>query len=143
MTKGRSEALGELPGAASTILEEGRRGVLTSIDGRGRPHAVPVCYALKDGEIVTPIDAKPKSGKVLERRRNLDRNPAATFLVDRWDEDWSRLGWVMVRGIARMEPAGYAEDLLVARYPQYADVLVGEEAIVITPDDISWWLWKA
>jgi PPOX class probable F420-dependent enzyme len=137
----RCKTLSELPAGAREILEEERRGVLTTIDPRGRPHAVPVCYVIRGDEILTPIDAKPKSGRPLGRRRNLERDPAATFLVDRWSEDWSRLGWVMARGTARIEPAGRADEALAERYPQYADVLIGSEAIAITPDDILWWLW--
>jgi PPOX class probable F420-dependent enzyme len=115
--------------------------VLSTTDPRGRPHAVPVCYALRSGEIVTPIDAKPKSSRSLGRRRNLEDNPAAALLVDRWDEDWTKLGWVMVRGVARLEPLGATAGLLVARYPQYEETLAGDDAIVITPAHISWWTW--
>lgn len=134
--------MAELPGDLRSILERERRGVLTTIDGRGRPHAVPVCYAIVGDEIVTPIDAKPKSGTTLGRLKNIERDPNVTFLVDRWDEDWTRLGWVMVRGRARLEPAGRADEALLARYPQYEDVLVGSEIISIRPDDIIWWLWE-
>lgn len=103
---------------------------------------MPVCYAVRGGEIVTPIDAKPKSGRSLGRRKNLERDPTATFLVDRWSEDWSELGWVMVRGEARVEPSGSTEDL-VARYPQYKEVFVGSDLIVLHPNDIAWWLWDS
>lgn len=139
---GRSKSLSELPAEAREILEHERRGVLTTIDARGRPHAVPVCYAIVGAEILTPIDAKPKLGATLGRRKNIERDPAATFLVDRWVEDWTGLGWVMVRGTARLEPAGRADEVLVARYPQYEDVLIGSEVIAIQPDDIIWWLWR-
>ena len=141
MASGRCNAIDELPTRALSILDEARRGFLSTIDDRGRPHSVPVCYVVRAGEIISPIDAKPKSGASLGRRRNLERDPRATFLVDRWDEEWTRLGWVMVRGIARLEPAGRADDELVSRYPQYADLFVGSEAIALAPEDISWWLW--
>jgi PPOX class probable F420-dependent enzyme len=134
--------LSELPVEAREILDGERRGILTTIDEHGRPHAVPVCYVVNGDEILTPIDAKPKSGRTLGRRRNLERDPTATFLVDRWDEDWSNLGWVMARGTARLEPAGRADEALAARYPQYREVLVGSEVISIQPNDIVWWLWR-
>lgn len=142
MAGGRCERLSDLPSAAISILDGARRGTLATIDARGRPHAVPVCYAVRDGEIVTPIDAKPKSGRSLGRRKNLERDPAATFLVDRWNEDWTKLGWVMVRGEARVEPSGSTEDL-EARYPQYEEVFVGSDLIVLHPNDIAWWLWDS
>jgi PPOX class probable F420-dependent enzyme len=134
--------LEELPAEPRRILHEARRAVLSTIDSYGRPHAVPVCYALGSEEIVAPIDAKPKSGEPLGRRRNLEANPSAALLVDRWDEDWKRLGWVMVRGVARFEPLGDAAALLVDRYPQYEEVPPGDDAIVITPERISWWTWS-
>ncbi len=123
------------------ILNGARRAVLVTIDSGNRPHAVPVCYEVRDGEIITPIDDKPKAGKTLERRRNIEVNSTATFLIDRWSEDWSELGWVMARGNARIEPVAPAVEELGARYPQYAEVDPGEDAIVITPNDVAWWLW--
>jgi PPOX class probable F420-dependent enzyme len=141
MTGGRCPTLSELPEEALAILNEARRGVLVTIDSGDRPHAVPVCYVVRDGEIVTPIDAKPKNRKRLGRRMNIEVNATATFLVDRWSEDWSHLGWVMARGSARVEPVAPAVAELRTRYPQYGEVSPGTEAIVITPDDIAWWLW--
>jgi PPOX class probable F420-dependent enzyme len=142
MAGGRCARLSELPGAALTIVREARRGVLTTIDGKGRPHAVPVCYVIRDEEIVTPIDAKPKSGKPLGRRKNLERDPTATFLVDRWSEDWSRLGWTMIRGKARFEESGEKDDL-VERYPQYEEILIEDDLIIVQPEEIAWWLWES
>ena len=141
MTGGRCRTLSELPEDALEILSEARRGVLVTIDSSNRPHAVPVCFVIRDGEIVTPIDAKPKNRQPLGRRKNIEANPTATFLVDRWSEEWSHLGWVMARGTARVEPVAPAVEELGARYPQYREVDPGTEAIVITPDDIAWWLW--
>jgi PPOX class probable F420-dependent enzyme len=141
MTGGRCPTLSDLPEEALEILNEARRGVLVTIDSRDRPHAVPVCYVIRDGEIVTPIDAKPKSRQRLGRRRNIEANATATFLVDRWSEEWSHLGWVMARGTARVEPVAPAVEELGARYPQYQEVDPGTDAIVITPDDIAWWTW--
>ena len=43
-------------------------------------------------------------------------------MVDRYDEDWTRLGWVMVQGEAALLEGGKehtkAQRLLKARYPQ-------------------------
>jgi PPOX class probable F420-dependent enzyme len=142
MTGGRCPTLSELPEAALEILNEARRGVLVTIDSGTRPHAVPVCYVVREGEIVTPIDAKPKDRKRLGRLRNIEMNATATFLVDRWREDWSHLGWVMARGTARVAPLAPSVDDLAARYSQYREVDPGTEAIVITPNDIAWWLWR-
>lgn len=142
MAGGSCRTFSELPADARRILDEARRAVLTTVSPGGSPHAVPVCFALVHDEIVTPIDAKPKSGKTLGRRRNIEHDPRVALLADRWDEEWRRLGWVMVRGTARFAASGSADEALVARYPQYRDLMLGSEAIVVTPERLSWWLWE-
>lgn len=87
------------------FLELQRIGYLATADAQGRPHVVPVCYAVSRNWIYITIDDKPKrtdSGS-LKRLRNIAENPAVAFVADRYDdEDWSRLGWVVVRGIAEI-----------------------------------------
>ena len=79
-----------------------RVGRLATADAQGNPHVVPVCFALAGG-------------------RNPFGHPAPA-VVDRYDEDWTRLGWVMLRGRAEILTAGKehgeAQTLLRARYPQ-------------------------
>lgn len=87
------------------------------------PHVVPVCFALHDTSAYITIDAKPKrTDRPLKRLRNIAANPAASLVVDRYDEDWARLGWVMLHGMAEIVAAGAEHDaaqaLLRARYPQ-------------------------
>ncbi len=101
-----------------------RVGRLATADARGNPHVVPVCFALAGGTLYITIDGKPKqeSARPLKRLRNIAENPATAFVVDRYDEDWTRLGWVMLRGRAEILAAGKehgaAQALLRARYPQ-------------------------
>ena len=100
-------------------------GHLATADAAGRPHVVPVCYAFDEGALYFVADEKPKrtAARTLKRLRNLRENPHAALVVDEWDEDWTRLAWVMVRGPARVEtdPAARTEALarLRVRYPQY------------------------
>jgi PPOX class probable F420-dependent enzyme len=108
----------------SRFLEESRVGHLATADRNGVPHLIPVCYALDDRTLYITVDEKPKRRDIpLKRVRNILENPEAAFIVDRWDEDWSRLGWVMLRGPAEILAAGPEHDraqaLLRARYPQY------------------------
>ena len=143
MPGGVCASLGELPRHATSILEEARRGVLSTVDSKGAPHSVPVVFVIEDGEIASPIDDKPKDGRDLHRVLNLARDPRATLLVDRWNEDWKRIGWVMIRGQAHVMPIGSASDALRRRYPQYTDEITpGERAIVLQPSRISWWTWE-
>jgi PPOX class probable F420-dependent enzyme len=100
-----------------------RVGHLATADGHGAPHVVPVCYAVEGASLYITVDEKPKRRDIpLKRLRNLGENPTAAFVVDRYDEDWTRLGWVMLRGRADILWGGaehtQAQQLLRARYPQ-------------------------
>ena len=110
---------------ARQFLEAHRVGHLATAGADGAPHVVPVCYALDDEALYFVADEKPKRrpARELLRLRNLRENPRAALVVDDWDEDWTRLAWVLVRGSARVlsDPAAHATavGLLRARYPQY------------------------
>jgi PPOX class probable F420-dependent enzyme len=111
--------------AARRLLERGRVGHLATADATGRPHVVPVCYAFDESALYFVADEKPKrtAARSLKRLRNLRENPHAALVVDEWDEDWTRLAWVMVRGPAAVESdATRRADALARlrrRYPQY------------------------
>jgi len=102
----------------------GRRvGHLATADRAGAPHVVPVCFAIDADALYITIDEKPKRPDVpLKRLRNIAENPAVAVVVDRYDDDWTRLGWVMLRGRAEILVEGAeharAQDVLRARYPQ-------------------------
>jgi PPOX class probable F420-dependent enzyme len=106
------------------FLDASRVGHLATADKDGVPHLVPVCYAIAEETLYITVDEKPKRRDIpLKRLRNIIENPQAAFIVDRWDEDWSHLGWVMLRGAAEILDDGpehdHAQTLLTARYPQY------------------------
>src|SRR6266699_2647288 len=105
------------------FLEASRVGHLATADARGTPHLIPVCYAVDADTLYITVDEKPKRRDVpLKRVRNILDNPQAAFVVDRYDEDWSRLGWVMLRGAAEILASGAEHDRaqarIVARYKQ-------------------------
>ncbi len=98
---------------------------LATADAAGAPHVVPVCFALDGATLYIGIDGKPKQRDAagLKRLRNIAANPTIAVVVDRYAEDWSQLGWVMLRGRADILAAGEAEHagaqaLLLARYAQ-------------------------
>jgi PPOX class probable F420-dependent enzyme len=106
------------------FIDHGRVGHLATADRSGAPHLIPVCYAARDDTVYITVDEKPKRHDIpLKRVRNILENPQAAFIVDRYDEDWNRLGWVMLRGPAEILDEGpehdRAQTLLIARYPQY------------------------
>jgi PPOX class probable F420-dependent enzyme len=97
---------------------------LATADSRAAPHVVPVCFAISHCTLYITIDEKPKrrSSTALKRLRNIAENPAVAVVVDRYDEDWARLGWVMLHGQAEILTGGTehqdAQALLRSRYPQ-------------------------
>jgi PPOX class probable F420-dependent enzyme len=127
------------------MVRVARRAVMTTIDPDGSPHAVPVVYALVGDEIVSPIDHKPKSGRILMRVKNLERDPRVTLLVDHWDEDWTKLQWCMVRGVAVVDPAPPLELIRAvnARYSQYRTHEIHDALIRIRPRKLLWWTYSS
>src|ERR1700720_3398520 len=85
------------------FLASRRVGHLATADARATPHLVPVCFVVSEGVLYITIDQKPKGDvRALKRLKNITENPAAAFVADRWDEDWTRLGWGMLRGPAEI-----------------------------------------
>lgn len=126
------------------FLDRGRVGHLATADRGGAPHVVPVCYAITDTTLYITVDEKPKRAGRLKRLRNIDENPAVAIVVDRYDEDWGRLGWVMLRGRAEILNAGAehdrAQSLLRARYPQLRTMaLASLPVIALRIDRVSSW----
>lgn len=112
-----------------TFLAAARRAVLATMSRDGRPRLVPICFVLDDVRPVlwTPLDDKPKRSDdplALARVRDIRTDSRVTMLVDRWDEDWSRLGWLRCHGrAALLEPEAPEHPAVVAalrrKYPQY------------------------
>jgi PPOX class probable F420-dependent enzyme len=105
------------------FVETRRVGHLATAEASGAPFLTPVCFGLDGDTLYVTIDEKPKRRDMpLKRVRNIRENPNVAFIVDRWDEDWSRLGWVMLRGRADILDDGEEHDraqaMIVARYPQ-------------------------
>ena len=120
---------------------------LATADADGHPHVVPVCYAFDGTRFYTPLDEKPKRVGVtrLRRVRNIEARHEAALLIDQYDDDWSRLGYVLVRGHAGLLQPGdplhsQALALLRERYNQYRTMdLESLPVIVITPDSVTSW----
>ena len=129
--------------AARQRLSEARVARLGTVAPDGRPHLVPVVFALDADTIYFAVDAKPKRTTDLRRLRNIAANPSVTLLVDHYEEDWTRLWWVRVDGAARIvddeSQAGRGIDLLIGRYPQYARSRPPGPVVAITVHSITGW----
>ena len=118
---------------------------LATVTPAGRPHLVPVVFAV-DGEVIyTAVDAKPKTTQRLRRLANIDGNPLVSLLVDHYAEDWTQLWWVRVDGVATIHHDGNAmrigRDLLRAKYDQYQSVPLNGPVIAVTVR--RWSSWQA
>lgn len=127
------------------FVAAGRVGRLATVGPGGTPHVVPVCYALADDTLYIAIDEKPKrADRKLQRLRNIEADPAVALVVDRYDEDWRRLGWVMLRGRAEILAGGAeharAQELARARYPQLRTMrLAGLPVIALRIARVASW----
>jgi PPOX class probable F420-dependent enzyme len=117
-----------------------------SADARGAPHVLPVCFALLGDSVYFTIDEKPKRSGAprLKRLRNIAVNPRVALVVDRYEEDWTRLGWVMLRGHAEVLDAGEehhaAQRALRERYAQYRTMhLEALPVVAIRIERVSAW----
>ena len=110
---------------------------LATADVSGRPYVVPVCFAWQGEHIYIALDEKPKSVAPtrLKRVRNILENPRVSFLLDSYNEDWSRLGYTLVSGTATLEEPGSehhaaAIPLLREKYPQYREMTIERQPVI-------------
>jgi PPOX class probable F420-dependent enzyme len=119
---------------------------LATADDKGRPHVIPICFALDGKELYSPIDEKPKKTAPLrlKRIRNIRANPGVAVVIDRYDENWERLAYVLITGRAKILMRGArhqrAVRLLRKKYPQYRKMRLEERPIIrITPTGYKCW----
>ena len=122
-----------------------RVGYLATVGADNGPHIIPVCFTWAGDVVWTAVDGKTKSSNDLQRLRDIEATRSIAFIVDRWDEDWSRLAWLQARGSATIIPDGKEWDKAVAalksKYSQYSDTPVDGPVIRI---DVSRWVgWAA
>jgi PPOX class probable F420-dependent enzyme len=129
------------PATAEQRLAQARVGRLATVTADGRPHVVPVCFALAGGRIYTAVDGKPKSTRALQRLENVRATGRASLLADHYEEDWSQLWWVRVDGAAEVIDAGdVALDALAAKYEQYRAARPAGPVIAISPERWRSWV---
>ena len=125
-----------LPDSVRDFLAAQRVAHLATADKQAAPHVVPVCFVIAQGTLYTTIDEKPKrkSPAELRRLRNIQDNPRVCVVVDRYDEDWALLGWVMLHGTAEVLMNGVEHDdvqgLLRARYPQLRPMAMNQYPVI-------------
>src|SRR5579862_8369979 len=90
------------------FLERARVARLATADATGQPHVIPIVFATDGRKLYTPLDKKPKriAPNQLKRVRNLHENPKLALIIDHYDEDWTKLMWVMVKGSGTLVESG-------------------------------------
>lgn len=127
--------------AELAFLDRHRVARLATVNPRGAPALVPICFARieLEGEpvIVSALDDKPKqvADRQLARVRNIAADPAVTLLVDDYGEDWSRLAYVRFRGAgALLEPGAPGHDAAIValrdKYQQYQAMAIENRPVI-------------
>jgi PPOX class probable F420-dependent enzyme len=136
----------ELSARARRLIRSARVAHLATADAHGKPHVIPICFVFDGKQFFSPIDEKPKRAAPakLKRLKNIAENPNVALEIDHYDEDWSKLAYVLIFGKARVLRSGkihrQAVKLLRRKYSQYRRMAIDERPlIVITPKRIKTW----
>jgi PPOX class probable F420-dependent enzyme len=116
---------------------------LATTDPDGRPHLVPIVFALEGDTLYSAVDRKPKRSSTLRRIENARERPEVTILVDQYEENWARLWWIRLRGRARVLDEGSEREralaLLAEKYPQYGAAPPDGPVLAVDVADVREW----
>ena len=130
---------------ARLCLTSARVATLATARSSGEIDLVPITFAVAGNQLVSVVDHKPKTTPRLRRLENITGNPRVTVLAHSYEEEWDRLWWVRVRGIARTTASGPdhrdAARLMVDKYPQLVDTPPTGPVIILEIDE--WLGWTA
>ena len=125
-------------------LQQARVGRLATVGVDAAVRLVPICFAIVDGWVVSAVDHKPKRTGQLRRLDDMETAGTATVLVDHYDDDWSRLWWVRIRGRAVVhrehdDAAQVVLGALAAKYAQYRERPPAGAVYRIAMDEVRSW----
>ena len=135
-----------------TIIDKATVARLATVDSECKPHLIPVVFVFDNDCYFIPIDEKTKRSKPekLKRAKNIQQNPNVALLIDEYNEDWTKLYFIMIQGKAsiiggkeleRNELLLFerAHKLLSDKYLQYQKIGIGEYVIMIIPQKVITW----
>jgi len=137
----------DLGGDTRELLDSARVAHLATADQYARPHVIPIVFVVREGRLYFPLDRKPKRDDdwhLLRRVRNIETNGRVSIVVDRYDEDWTKLAWVLIEGVAAILETGEERDgavrELAMKYDQYgAEGLEGRPVVrVVIERTVQW-----
>lgn len=136
----------DLASKVRRFLRCARVAHLATADRKGKPHVVPICFIFDGKALYSPIDEKPKkiSPLRLKRIKNIQANPRVCVVVDRYDDNWRRLAFVLITGRARILLRGQKHKkavlLLRKKYPQYRRMAIQDRPMIrIQPTRVTSW----
>jgi coenzyme F420-0:L-glutamate ligase / coenzyme F420-1:gamma-L-glutamate ligase len=132
------------------LIKNTRIGYLATSSSDMQPYVTPVVFVLQNENVYVPLDQKPKTVNILELKRvkNIRENPKVCFLVHYYDEDWTKLWFVMMAGYATLvnaksEPLKAKFNTIhkkfLIKYSQYNKISVGNFYIRIRVDKTAYW----
>lgn len=135
-----------LPNKHLAFIRSARTAHFATADKKSQPHVVPICFAFDGKEFFSAIDEKPKrvAPHRLKRISNIEENSKVSLVIDRYEEKWSRLAYVLITGTATILRRGprhhRAVRLLRRKYSQYRAMGIHQRSIIaIKPTRATFW----
>ncbi len=130
-----------------TLIKGAKVARLATVDQKSHPYVVPVVFVFHENSFFIPLDEKVKTvnARKLKRIKNIEKNPNVTLLIDKYQNDWKKLFFLMIHGKATVidEKNNKSMDkihkLLISKYPQYKRIGVGNSCITINPTKVTYW----
>jgi PPOX class probable F420-dependent enzyme len=135
------------------IVEKARVARLATVDSECKPYLIPVVFVSDNNCYFVPIDEKHKRStpEKLRRTKNIRQNSKVVLLIDEYNEDWTKLYFIMIQGNAsiiggkeseqnEMVLLEKAHGLLYEKYHQYEKIGVGGYVIMIDPKKVTYWM---
>ena len=130
-----------------TLISRAKVARLATVDQKLYPYVVPVVFVFHENSFFIPLDEKTKTvnPKNLKRVKNIEKNPNVTLLIDKYQNDWKKLFFLMIHGKAKVIDGKNSKvmdkihKLLVSKYPQYKKIGIGNSCIKIEPTKVRFW----
>jgi len=130
-----------------TLIKVAKVARLATVDQKSYPYVVPVVFVFHENSFFIPLDEKIKTvnPRKLKRVKNIEKNSNVTLLIDKYQNDWKKLFFLMIHGKAtvidgkNIKLMDKIHKLLILKYPQYKKIGIGNSCITIKPTKVTFW----
>jgi PPOX class probable F420-dependent enzyme len=120
---------------------------LGTVDIYNQPYVIPEVFVFDGSYFFIPLDSKRKtvSPGDLRRVENIEKNAKVALHVHEYGESWKELWFNMIMGLAGIVKNDEIlllkeiDRMLIAKYPQYESLGMGESCIKIKPIKVISW----